>query len=241
MPGLGYQDMYLDSNATYPSIIGGLAVGTPGEMRGWEMLHRRHGKLPWATLFRTAIKLARDGFTVTVDLADALINCELHLLLLLCVRRVERASTLATFPFLTTDPLWSEVYAPNGTLLSQNDICYRKRYADTLETISKHGADAFYSGPIAKNIVAAAQARNGIIQLSDLANYSAILRTPANITYRDKYRVFSTIAPSSGTVVLSAMKIFEGYPGSAKPDDPAFNLTTHRLIEVAACVSLARS
>lgn len=31
--------------------------------------------------------------------------------------------------------------------------------------------------------------------------------------------------------VLSALKIFEGYPGSAHVDDPAYNLTTHRLIE----------
>lgn len=79
MPGLGNETMYVDSNDTTASTVGGLAVGTPGEMRGWEMLHKRHGKLPWATLFQPAIKLAGEGFKITVDLAAALSNSECFL------------------------------------------------------------------------------------------------------------------------------------------------------------------
>ena len=52
----------------------GVAVGVPGELRGWELLHLRHGKLPWAKLFEGAINLARYGFTVNQDLAAALNN-----------------------------------------------------------------------------------------------------------------------------------------------------------------------
>lgn len=43
---------------------------------------------------------------------------------------------------------------------------------------------------------------------ADLANYTAIVRQPRNITYRNT-RIFSTVAPSSGTVVLSALKVFD--------------------------------
>ena len=39
----------------------------------------------------------------------------------------------ATHPFLTTEPAWAQVYAPNVTLLGQGDIAYREKYADTLE------------------------------------------------------------------------------------------------------------
>ena len=66
--------------------------------------------------------------------------------------------------------------------------------------------------------------------MDDLKNYSALTRTPVNITYRDN-RIFSTVAPSSGAVVLSALKIFEGWSATAKIDDPAYDIVAHRLIE----------
>jgi gamma-glutamyltranspeptidase/glutathione hydrolase len=76
----------------------------------------------------------------------------------------------------------------------------------------------------------ATKARGGIITLQDLEDYKTITRTPVNITYRGN-RIFSTVAPSSGAVVLSALKVFEGYPATAKVDDPEYDLTAHRLIQ----------
>jgi gamma-glutamyltranspeptidase/glutathione hydrolase len=93
-----------------------------------------------------------------------------------------------------------------------------------------HGADIFYTGKIATNIAEAARARGGIMTTHDLANYTTIIREPVNITYRNS-RIFSTVAPSSGAVVLSALKIFEGYQGNYSDTNPMINVTTHRLIE----------
>ncbi|THU77285.1 gamma-glutamyltranspeptidase [Dendrothele bispora CBS 962.96] len=210
MPALGNETMYNDSPDPTASTVGGLSVGVPGELRGWETLHQRHGKLPWKRLFEPAIGVARDGFVVNVDLAGQL-NAEVY-------------------PFLLSDPLWAEVYAPNGTLLEEGDTCYRKRYAETLQKLADNGADAFYTGDIADNIVDAAAARGGIISQEDLEGYEVVIRTPNNITYRNS-RIFSTVAPSSGSVVLSVLKIFEGYPGNVTDTDPEVNVTLHRLIQ----------
>ena len=51
---------------------GGKSVGVPGNLRMLALAHREHGKLPWASLFQPAIKLARDGFKVTPRLHNSL-------------------------------------------------------------------------------------------------------------------------------------------------------------------------
>ena len=109
-----------------------VAIAVPGELRGWEYLHKTYGKLPWAKLFEGAIKLARDGFTVNEDLAIRLNNGGSPSSLRLCRNELTRHLS-ATYPFLSTDPVWAEVYTPNGTLLKKGDIAYRKKFANTLE------------------------------------------------------------------------------------------------------------
>lgn len=160
---------------------------------------------------RPAIHVARHGFIVTQDLVNQEMNA------------------IAGGPnFLVEDPSFAIDFAPNGTLLGLNQTITRKRYADTLETISEQGPDAFYTGAIANATITALQAANGTMTLADLKNYTVAIRQPEQITYRD-YKITSCSAPSSGTVVLSVMKAVEDYSGFGQPS--AINLTTHRLDE----------
>lgn len=87
---------------------------------------------------------------------------------------------------MLTSPLWAETYYPNGTALVEGQTCYRPKYANTLERIGKEGLSAFYgrNSTIAKNTVKAVADTGGVLSLDDLQNYEAIMRTPANISYR---------------------------------------------------------
>lgn len=208
-PAAAFTDMYDDD--TDLSLYGGLASGVPGELRGLEYLHRHYGKLPWAQVMRPAINVARHGFTVTQDL----VNYE--------------NEAIADGPnFLAENPDFAIDFAPNGTLLGLNETITRRRYADTLETISQRGPDAFYTGPIANATIQALKAANGTMTLEDLKNYSVAIRKPAQITYRG-FKLTACSAPSSGTVALSVMKTIEGYGDIGEA--ATRNLSTHRLDE----------
>jgi gamma-glutamyltranspeptidase/glutathione hydrolase len=80
---------------------------------------------------------------------------------------------------------------------------------------------------LANYTVNAIQSANGTMTLDDLKNYRVSIRKPIEITYRG-YKLFSTGAPSGGSVALSILKIIEGYDMS---DPSTINLNLHRLDE----------
>lgn len=209
-PAAAFQDMY--NTNFFSSIFGGLASGVPGELRGLEYLHKKYGKLSWRSVVRPAVKVARYGFPVNMD----------------TLRYIQLAiGGGGGSNFLRDNPSWAIDFAPNGTLLGLGDTLTRKRYADTLETISIRGVDAFYTGAIANATIAAIKANNGTMTIDDLKNYQVKIRDPVSIKYKN-YTLYACSAPSGGVVALSALNIFNGYETS---NSSQTNLTTHRLVE----------
>ncbi|KAL3420528.1 gamma-glutamyltranspeptidase [Phlyctema vagabunda] len=207
-PAAAYEDMFQGN--IIGSVIGGLSAAVPGDLAGLEYLHNKYGALPWKTVVNPAVHVARHGFPVTEDTV-----------------RYMSAATSNGNNFLVDDPSWAIDFAPNGTLVKLHDILTRKRYADTLEKIGVYGARVFYEGEIANATIAAVQATNGTMTLSDLQDYKVITRPPISIDYRG-YKVHSVGAPSGGAVGLSILKIIEGYEMSNRSIS---HLNLHRLDE----------
>ena len=166
----------------YDAIASGLAVGTPGALRALEFAHHRHGRLPWARLFESAIRLADAGFPMSRRL-NRLLERERHL----------AADAVAR----------SLYYATDGTAKSIGTPIVNAAYAATLRQIAASGPDAFYRGPIAADIVAAVRghARPGDLTMEDLASYQAQEREPVCGRYRER-RLCGMGPPSSGAVTL---------------------------------------
>ncbi|PBP16806.1 gamma-glutamyltranspeptidase [Diplocarpon rosae] len=217
-PAAAHRDMYNDNPAA--SVVGGRASGVPGDLRGLEYLHRKYGALPWRAVCNPAVHVARYGFPVTEDLVRYM---------------AEMTSSGGTF--FTDDPQWAVDFAPNGTLLGLGDMLTRKRYAETLDQVAKHGVGVFYEGEIANHTVNALRASNGIMTLEDLKNYQVVIRDPISISYRG-YELTSCGVPSGGAVALSILKIIEGYSTS---DTANQNLSTHRMNEAMRFSYAART
>jgi gamma-glutamyltranspeptidase / glutathione hydrolase len=132
--------------------VGGRSVGTPGTPRLLEVAHARYGKLPWATLFEPAIALAEKGFPVSP---------RFH-------RLIGEDTGLANEPAAR-----AYFFDDAGKPKAVGTIVRNPAFAATLRTIAAKGADAYYTGDIAKDIVAAVHAhRNpGTLSLEDLAAY----------------------------------------------------------------------
>ncbi|WYZ37956.1 hypothetical protein EsH8_II_001462 [Colletotrichum jinshuiense] len=207
-PAAAFEEMY--ANNTDASINGGLASGVPGELRGLEHLHKKYGKLPWATVVTPSVKVARNGFRVNEDLVSYM------------------DSATSTNNFLVNDPSWAIDFAPNGYRVKLNETITRKRYARTLEIIAKQGVDAFYTGYLANSTISTLRKANGTMTLEDLKNYTVAIREPAQITYRG-HKLTACNAPSGGIVALSALNAVSGYEGFGDP--ASRNLTVHRIDE----------
>ena len=193
-PAAATPDRFLDAGgeplAFRDAVIGGISVGVPGTVRLLETVQRRHGRLPWSRLFVPAIRLAEDGFAVSPRL-HALVAAETNWV---------QPRARAYFTTLDGAP------RPAGALLRN------PAYARTLRMLAAGGADAFYSGPIADDVVRTADAaprHRGDLTRRDLAGYRVVARDPVCGSYRG-YRVCGMPPPSSGGIaVLQILKMLE--------------------------------
>ena len=197
-------DMFLDGDGKpmkfYDAVVGGLSVGVPGLLRALELAHRDHGKLPWARLFEPAIALAETGFAVSPRLHEM----------------IARDKHLKTFGVAR-----DYFHGTDGKAWSVGKTLSNKALAETLGTIARDGADAFYTGPIAHDIVETVQkaARNpsGMTE-ADLASYEAKKRAPLCLSYR-LWLVCGMPPPTSGGVTtLQILGILQDFDlGAVKP------------------------
>ncbi|KAF7545098.1 hypothetical protein G7Z17_g9443 [Cylindrodendrum hubeiense] len=201
-PAGASEDMY--KGRVEQSIHGGLSVAVPGEVRGLWYAHQKYGKLPWALVLEGAISVAEDGFILNADFQ----------------RYINSVLKGKSTNFLSDDPSWAKDFAKNGQLKKEGSTITRKRYANTLREIAKKGAEEFYSGTIAKDLVETIQKHGGVFELADFKHYKVEVRDVLNTTHRG-YRLFTLGAPASGAVSFNILNTLEGFkkPKSNRPQD----------------------
>ncbi len=195
-PAAATPDMFLNADgrpmAFEKAVVGGLSVGVPGFLRMAEMAHREHGRLPWAQLFEPAIDLAEKGFPVSQRLHGLIAGAK-HLKIF--------AATAQYF------------HGSDGQPRAAGEIVTNPDYAATLREVAEKGAEAFYTGQIARDIAAVvrgAKPNPGRLAPADFAGYKAIKREPVCLFYR-AWMVCGMPAPSSGGITtLQILGLLQG-------------------------------
>jgi gamma-glutamyltranspeptidase / glutathione hydrolase len=191
----------------FQALVGGRSVGVPGVLRMLQLAHHRYGRLPWASLFQPAIKLASNGFPISEKLHGELARDKLF---------PQSGAARAYFYQADGSP------KPAGSILKNPEL------AATLKAIAGGGADIFYRGPIADDIVATADhawVNPSDLTTGDIAAYRAIERPPVCGIYR-QYRLCGMGPPSSGGVaVLEILGLLQPFDLKDQVNTPeAWNL-----------------
>jgi gamma-glutamyltranspeptidase/glutathione hydrolase len=196
-PAAAREDLFLAADGRplgYPeAIASGRSVGVPGLVRLLALAHRERGRLSWAVLFEPAIRLAEEGFEVSPRLA----------------------ALVAVDPLLPASPAArAYLFDAEGTPVRAGARLRNPALAEVMRAIAAQGAQAFYAGDIARDVISAVAAPPlpGSMTLDDLARYRALERKPLCGAYR-AWRVCGMPPPSSGAgTVLAILGALERFP-----------------------------
>lgn len=190
-----YQNPELGPEA---SRVGPLAIAVPGQIAGLEWLHRRWGRLPWASLFTEAIRHAESGFGPEPSLRE---------------RVREKTDCLARD--YHSSRVYRELLKPKGT-----GILVQKELAETLKKLRDRGAAEFYQGQLGRALVENLRGKGAILDLADLSAYRAVEREALAVEFPFG-KLWGMPPPSSGGVgVLRGMILLEKFFKKEKSPTP---------------------
>ncbi|MFQ5937333.1 MAG: gamma-glutamyltransferase [Acidiferrobacterales bacterium] len=178
--------------------IGYQSIMVPGALKAYYEAVAEYGTMDWQDIVQPAIEHAKAGFVVRPHVYE------------FWTRRHDfgRVPTVEKLKFTVSGR--RIFFNSNGELLRPGDRLRNPDMVKTLERIAKEGADLFYSGDLAEEMVADIQAHGGLLSIEDLRNYRTRRVEPLWTEYRG-YRVASNQPPGGGVMILEMLNILENF------------------------------
>ena len=183
------RDYYVSRGHTTMPLSGIHSASVPGAPDAYWTLHQRFGSLPWADVVAPALAMCESGYVLSERLARTISGAK---------RKLDEYSPNRTTLF------------PGGLSPKPGDVLKRPDLARSLRAFSDHGAEPFYRGAIAREIVRSAQSAGGLFVDEDFAEHQTDVYTPIATTYRG-LDVFATRPPSQGLLILEQLNLLEGF------------------------------
>lgn len=175
-------------------------VAVPGTVAALDLAARKYGSRPWHELLAPAIRIAEDGYAVTL---------------------AKQAAIEKYLPvILSTDLLRLWILRGGTEVPAIGERFCNLELARTLRAIAAGGADAFYRGAIARAIDEDMVRRGGFVRATDLARATAREIAPLRTEYRG-VEVMTFPPPGGGGVVVEALNILSNFaPEELRADRP---------------------
>nr|XP_020654832.1 gamma-glutamyltransferase 5 [Pogona vitticeps] len=166
-------------------------IAIPGELRGYEEAHRRHGRLPWKALFEPTLRILGPGIRVPEVLSGFLQHPELQ-------------------AALNQTSLRKLFYKDDGKILKAGETLSWTALMETLRAVAENGPDEFYARKTAEKMVQDVEAQGGKLTLEDLRNYRVEVVAPV-VTSLGGYTLYSAPRPAAGPILSFILKVLEGF------------------------------
>ncbi|XP_040890523.1 glutathione hydrolase 7-like [Toxotes jaculatrix] len=160
----------------------GLQVAVPGMLRGLHHAHCLYGSLSWEDVATRAAAVAKEGFSVSFGLADA-------------ISKVKGEQLPKRF---------RAMFFPGGRALRPGSFLRMPSLAGVLEA----GVSNFYDGNFSQEIVDEVRTNGGVLSREDICNYTVEAEQPVEGLY-DEFIIKVPPPPSAGVSVISALNLLE--------------------------------
>lgn len=207
-PAAASADWFLERGITAVAPDSVHSVTVPGAVEAWCRLAEDHGKLGIDRLLQPAIQLAAKGFAVAPKVA---------------------ADWRRSADRLRADPAARATLLPRGKAPNAGDRIAFPALAKAMKAIARGGADAFYRGWIADDIVRRLRAEGGLHTRDDFARHRGDYAEPISTRYRGT-RVWECPPPGQGLTALLLLNILDAGP---QADDPISVARFHMQIEAS--------
>src|SRR5215813_13439942 len=156
-------EWYLERKINSVPLTSAHAVSIPGAIDAWEVILRDHGKFGLDRLLQPAIDAAEQGYVVAPRIAFDWKN---------------------QFEKLKNGTNTQRYLLPGGKPAVAGDVIHQPELGKTLRAIAKQGRDAFYSGPIAADMVETLRGIGGLHTVEDFAEHETEVTSPIGTMYK---------------------------------------------------------
>jgi gamma-glutamyltranspeptidase/glutathione hydrolase len=182
-PRLDFAPVTVDFGRTTQVFhVGRAAAAVPGELVGLLELHRRAGRVPLREVVAPAVAWARDGFTVSPQIA----------MIISLVAPIARRS-----------PTVANLFFPRGVLPQAGDRLSNPDLGDFLYALGEGDTDTHVARYWAALVANFGPAQGGLITAEDVAAYAPVIRAPLRVGF-GPYTVLTNPPPAAGGGLIGA-------------------------------------